>query len=134
LSVCSGGIFGIGESPEQRVQLAETLRGLQVDAVPINFLDARVGTPLERQPRLEPEQCLAIIAVFRLMLPQAEIIVMGGREAQLDSMQGEIFRAGASATLVGDYLTTTGLSPRDVLAALQQQGLRPRHPEGHANV
>lgn len=134
LSVCSGGVLGMGESPEQRAELAQTLRGLQVDAVPINFLDARPGTPLAQQPRLAPEQCLAIIAVFRLVLPQAEIIVMGGREAQLGAMQGAIFRAGASATLIGDYLTTAGSPPSDVLATLQKQGLRPRHPGGHAHA
>jgi biotin synthase len=130
LSVCSGGIFGVGESPEQRVELADTLRELGVDAVPINFLDARPGTPLERQPRLEPEQCLATIAVFRLMLPQAEITVMGGREAQLGELQAAIFRAGASATLLGAYLTRAGPPLGDVLATVRQQGLRPRQRNG----
>lgn len=134
LSVCSGGLVGVGESPEQRVELADTLRALAVDAVPINFLDARPGTPLEHQPRLGPEQCLAVIAVFRLMLPRAEIIVMGGREAQLGDRQTAIFRAGASATLIGDYLTTPGSPPSGVLSTLEQQGLRPRPPRSHAHA
>jgi len=123
LSVCSGGIFGVGESPEQRVELADTLRRTGVDAVPINFLDARPGTPLERQPRLMPEDCLATIAVFRLMLPRTEIIVMGGREVQLGNQQAAIFRAGATATLVGDYLTTRGSAPEDIASLVSQQGL-----------
>jgi biotin synthase len=123
LSVCSGGIFGVGETPDQRVELADTLRQLEVDAVPINFLDARPGTPLASQPRLLPEECLATIAVFRLMLPTAEITVMGGRDAQLGAMRPTIFRAGANATIVGDYLTAHGAKPADVVAMVTDQGL-----------
>jgi biotin synthase len=123
LSVCSGGIFGVGETPEQRVELADTLRQLGVDAVPINFLDARPGTPLESQPRLAVEECLAIIAVFRLMLPTTEIIVMGGRDAQLGDMKSSMFRAGANGTIIGDYLTTSGSRPTDIVAMVASQGL-----------
>jgi biotin synthase len=130
LSVCSGGIFGVGETPEHRAELANTLRELGVDAVPINFLDARPGTPLAAQPRLPPEECLAIIAVFRLMLPKAEIIVMGGREAQLGAMKSSIFRAGANATLVGDYLTTQGSQSAEILAMVADQGLTLERPAG----
>ncbi len=122
LSVCCGGIFGLGETPAQRVELAETLRQIGVDGVPINFLDARPGTPLESQPRLPPEECLAIVAVFRLMLPKAEIIVMGGREAQLGEQCSAIFRAGANRTIIGDYLTMSGARPDDVLAMASGQG------------
>jgi biotin synthase len=128
LSVCSGGIFGIGETPKQRVELACELRLLDVDAVPINFLDARPGTPLEKMPRLSPDECLATIAVFRLMLPRAEIIVMGGRGAQLGEAQHRIFQAGASGTIIGDYLTTQGTGPGAVLDMIRVQGLRPRAP------
>jgi len=123
ISVCSGGIFGVGETPEQRVELADTLRQLEVDAVPINFLDARPGTPLASQARLAPEECLATIAIFRLMLPAAEITVMGGRDAQLGDMRSAIFRAGANATIVGDYLTTYGARPADIVAMVADQGL-----------
>ena len=122
LSVCSGGIFGLGETPEQRVELAVVLCRLNVDAVPMNFLDPRPGTPLAGTPLLSPEECLATIAVFRLMLPHAEIIVMGGRETQIREMQSEIFRAGASGTLVGDYLTTTGPCRADTVALVEGQG------------
>jgi biotin synthase len=125
LSVCSGGIFGVGETPEQRVELAAELRSLGVDAVPINFLDPRPGTPLEAMPPLSAGACLATIAVFRLMLPQVELIVMGGRERQLGEAQRQIFAAGASGTLIGDYLTTAGSAPGDVLAMIHAAGLRP---------
>jgi biotin synthase len=129
LSVCSGGIFGLGETPEQRVELAEALRLLDVDAVPMNFLDPRPGTALENMPVLRPEECLATIAVFRLMLPRAEIIVMGGREAQLGAMQHRIFGAGATSTIIGDYLTTRGCSSEAVVEMIRAQGLRLR-PSG----
>jgi biotin synthase len=122
LSVCSGGIFGVGEAAEQRVELADTLRQLAVDAVPINFLDARPGTALASQLRLSPEECLATIAVFRLMLPKAEIMVMGGRDTQLGDKRASIFRAGANATIIGDYLTTSGERPADVVAMVTDQG------------
>jgi biotin synthase len=123
LSVCSGGIFGVGETPDQRVELADSLRQIGVDAVPINFLDPRPGTPLEAQPPLAVEECLGIIAVFRLMLPTAEIIVMGGRDVQLGIMKSSIFRAGANGTIIGDYLTTEGSGPDEVLTMLASQGL-----------
>jgi biotin synthase len=123
LSVCSGGILGVGETPEQRAELADTLRQLGVDAVPINFLDARPGTPLASQPRLSPEECLAIIAVFRRMLPMAEIIVMGGRDTQLGDKRSSIFRAGANATIIGDYLTTSGARAADIVSMVADQGL-----------
>ena len=126
LSACSGGIFGVGESPEQRVALPSVLCDLEVDAVPINFLDPRPGTPLGGQPLLSPEECLATIAVFRLLLPNAEIIVMGGREVQLGNMQRDIFRAGASGTLVGDYLTTRGSAATSTVALVDEQGFEVR--------
>ena len=126
LSVCSGGIFGLGETPEQRVELAEALRTLGVDGVPINFLDPRPGTRLADMLLLRPEECLATIAVFRLMLPRAEIIVMGGRETQLGKMQRRIFQAGASGTIIGDYLTTRGSGSAAVVDMIRAQGFRPR--------
>ena len=116
LRVCSGGIFGLGESPAQRVELAETLRELDVDSVPVNFLNPIPGTPLEGRHDLTPLECLRIIAVFRLMLPDKDIVVCGGREVNLRDLQSWIFLAGANGMLVGDYLTTSG---RDGAADLQ---------------
>src|SRR5512139_2693643 len=80
MKLCSGGILGMGETPEQRVELAETIRDLGVDCVPMNFLNPRPGTPMEEVRAIGPEECLAAIAVFRLMMPAAHIFVMGGRE------------------------------------------------------
>lgn len=116
MKVCCGGIFGLGESLEQRMELAFTLRELEVDSVPLNFLNPVAGTPLETQADLTPLDCIRTIALFRYLLPQRRISVCGGREKNLRDFQSWIFMAGASGTMVGNYLTTTG---RDRDADLQ---------------
>lgn len=108
MKVCCGGIFGLGESLEQRVELAMTLRELEVDSVPLNFLNPIPGTPLEGKNDLTPMDCLRIIALFRYVLPDRRISVCGGREKNLRDFQSWIFLAGASGTMVGNYLTTAG--------------------------
>jgi biotin synthase len=108
MKVCCGGIFGLGESLEQRVELAFTLRELQVDSVPLNFLNPIPGTPLENNNQLTPMDCLRIIALFRYALPERRISVCGGREKNLRDLQSWIFLAGASGTMIGNYLTTSG--------------------------
>jgi biotin synthase len=108
LKVCSGGLFGLGESMGQRIELAETLRRLGVTSVPINFLNPIPGTPLEGMNGLTPMACLKIIAVYRLMMPEKDIYVCGGREANLRDLQSWIFMAGANGLMVGNYLTTSG--------------------------
>lgn len=108
LRVCSGGIFGMGESWEHRVELACLLRDLDIDSVPLNFLTPVAGTPLEYQRPLSPDDCLTIISLFRYLLPQARISVCGGRQYQLKTRQHEIFKAGASGMMIGDFLTTAG--------------------------
>ena len=108
MKVCCGGIFGLGESLEQRVELAFTIRELEVDSVPLNFLNPIVGTPLEQMRDLQPLDCLRIIALFRYLLPTKRISVCGGREPNLRDFQSWIFMAGASGTMVGNYLTTSG--------------------------
>jgi biotin synthase len=108
MKVCCGGIFGLGESLEQRVELAFTLRELEVDSVPLNFLNPIAGTPLEDTKDLTPLDCLRIIALFRYLLPERRISVCGGREPNLRDFQSWIFMAGASGTMVGNYLTTSG--------------------------
>ena len=116
MKVCCGGIFGLGEDAQQRVELAMTLRELEVDSVPLNFLNPIAGTPLENKNDLTPMDCLRIIALFRYTLPSTRISVCGGREKNLRDLQSWIFLAGASGTMVGNYLTTTG---RDREADLQ---------------
>jgi len=108
MKVCCGGIFGLGESKEQRVELAETLRDLDVDSVPLNFLNPVQGTPLEKHQSISPMDCVRAITMFRYFLPNKPISVCGGRETNLRELQSWIFMAGASGTMVGNYLTTSG--------------------------
>jgi biotin synthase len=108
LKVCCGGIFGLGESAAQRVELAFTLRELNVDSIPLNFLNPIPGTRLEHADNITPMECLQTIALFRLILPAKKISVCGGREKNLRDLQSWIFFAGASGTMIGNYLTTTG--------------------------
>lgn len=108
MKVCCGGILGLGESEEQRVELAETLRELDVDSVPLNFLNPILGTPLESHQHLTPMDCVRAITMFRYFLPNKPISVCGGRETNLRELQSWIFMAGASGTMVGNYLTTSG--------------------------
>jgi biotin synthase len=121
--LCTGGILGMGETPEQRVELAETIRELGVDCVPVNFLNPRPGTPMEHVKAITPEECLAAVAVYRLMMPAAHIFVMGGREVNLGAWQDRIFDAGADGTMVGNYLTSVGTQPADVVGMIRGQGL-----------
>lgn len=113
MEVCCGGIFGLGESLEQRVELGLTLKQLDVDSVPLNFLNPIPGTPLEKNALLAPMECLRIITLFRYLLPGKRITVCGGREKNLRDFQSAIFMAGASGTMVGNYLTTTGRDQAD---------------------
>jgi biotin synthase len=127
--LCSGGILGMGETPEQRVEFAETIRELGIDCVPMNFLNPRPGTPMAALKAISAGECLAAIAVFRLMMPGANIFVMGGREVNLGDRQHLIFRAGANGTMVGNYLTSAGRAPDQVLGMVEGQGLRLRGPD-----
>lgn len=107
-TVCSGGIIGLGESWEQRVELAETLRSLDVDTIPINFLNPIPGTRLADAGLVSPFDALKTIALFRFINPDRNITICGGREVTLKDFQSWIFPAGANALMSGDYLTTKG--------------------------
>lgn len=124
--VCSGGIFGLGEGWEVRVELFATLKELGADSVPINFLNPRPGTPLEKAKNLTPLECLKIIALGRLMLPKTDIVVCGGRQVNLRDLQPLIFAAGANGMMIGNYLTTPGREPNDDLHMLADLGLKPK--------
>lgn len=126
--VCSGGIFGMGENWGHRVELAADLRALEVDSVPLNFLNARPGTPLEGLDELTPFECLKTIALYRLMLPTKDLIVCGGRQIHLQDRQDELFLAGANGIMLGDYLTTSGGETPQDLQLLEDQGLVIRPP------
>lgn len=125
---CSGGIFGMGESWEQRIELALELRDLDVDSVPLNFLNPRPGTPLGEKHELSPDDCLKIIALYRLVLPTKDLIVCGGRAVNLGARQTEIFRAGANGVMMGNYLTTAGRPAEMDLDMLEAEGLVIRPP------
>ena len=122
LSVCCGGIFGLGESPDQQVELLDTVRSLDVDSVPLNFLNPIAGTPLENTEPIEPLDCLKVIAVARLMMPDKEIRVCGGREHNLQELQSWLLIAGADSLMVGGYLTTSGRNVKDDLRMISQAG------------
>ena len=115
--VCSGGIFGLGETPEQRIELAFALKELDVDSVPLNFLNPVAGTPAEKCPPLSPLEILKTIALFRFVLPEKDIRMCGGRERSLRTLQPLMYFAGANGTMVGNYLTTSG---RDAAIDLQE--------------
>jgi biotin synthase len=125
---CSGGIFGMGESWAQRVELALELRNLEVDSIPLNFLNPRPGTPLAEQKDLSATDCLKIIALFRLVLPTRDLIVCGGRAVNLGARQDEIFRVGANGVMLGNYLTTAGRPAEFDLDMLEQEGMVIRPP------
>ena len=122
-SVCSGGLFGIGESKEQRIELLETIRSLDVDSVPMNFLSPIPGTLLENGCGITAMDCLLTIAAARLMLPDTGIRICGGREHNLRDMQSWIFAAGADSFMTGGYLVTPGRTPQTDLQLIHDAGL-----------
>jgi biotin synthase len=126
LSVCAGGIFGLGETDQQVLDLAMEIRDLDVDAVPLNFLTPIPGTRLASQKALTPLRCLKIISLFRYALPDKDVLVCGGRENNLREIHPLVFQAGASGIMTGNYLTTTGRTLEKDLALLQDLGLHPR--------
>ncbi len=125
LRVCSGGILGMGESLDQRIELAATLRRIGVESVPLNFLSPQAGTPFGERTPMSPREILKNIAVFRYMLPRAEIRIAGGRQFLRD-LQAMIFMAGASGIMIGDYLTTKGRQVEDDLQMLRDLGVSAR--------
>ncbi len=126
LSACSGGIFGMGETMEDRLKMAFTLRELDVDSVPINFLMPIQGTPLEYAAPLPPLEALHTIALFRFILPDKEIRICGGRWRALGQFHPLIFAAGADGFMIGNYLTQSGLDPSEDLRIIRDLGLTVR--------
>jgi len=118
LSLCSGGIIGMGETMADRAEMALSLRDLDVDSVPINFLTPIPGTPLEDAPPISPMDALKTVALFRFILPDKDIRVCGGRARALRELHPMIFMAGANGFLMGDYLTTKGRNYEKDLAML----------------
>ena len=125
LKICSGGIIGMGETREDRCDLAFALRELGANVVPINILNPIPGTPYEKNAPLAPLEILKTIACFRFVLPRQEIMIAGGRTANLRDAQSMIFMAGASALMVGNYLTTLNQPVEKDLQMLRDLGLDP---------
>lgn len=121
LSVCSGGIMGLGESMEDRIDMAITLRGLGIKSVPVNFLSPIHGTPYERNQPLSDEEKLRIIAVYRFILPDAYIRLAGGR-GQIPDKGERCFRSGANAAISGDMLTTSGITTATDMELIRRLG------------
>lgn len=122
LSICSGGVFGMGESWTDRVEMAKFLRGFEVDSIPINFLTPIPGTPLGDRKPLKPMEALRIISLFRLILPEKDIRICGGRPL-LKDFSSWIFLAGANALMTGNYLTTYGRHYSDDLFFIKNHEL-----------
>lgn len=123
IQACTGGILGMGETWEDRIDLALALRELEVESVPLNLLNPREGTPLGDQPKINPYEALKAIAIFRLILPKQILRYAGGREAVMGELQSLGLKAGINAMLIGNYLTTLGQSPQQDQAMLESLGL-----------
>ena len=125
LQVCVGGIFGMGETFAQRVELAFSIRELGTQSLPINFLKPIEGTGLDHLETIEYYDALKTIALLRLVLPKIDLFVCGGREEVMTDKQEQLFSAGANGILGGNYLTTKGQDPKRDIEMIQSLGLRP---------
>lgn len=121
LTICSGGIIGLGETLEDRIDMALTLRELGIKSVPINMLNPILGTPLEHNQKLTTEDMRRIVAVYRFILPDASIRLAGGRGLLLDKGES-CFISGANATISGDMLTTSGITTKTDMKLLEKLG------------
>ncbi|WP_449247054.1 biotin synthase BioB [Desulfarculus baarsii] len=128
LEVCCGGIVGMGETPAQRAELAFAVAELAPQSVPVNFLSPIAGTRLAHLRPMGAIQALAALAVFKLIMPQAQIRACGGRAQILGDLAPLMFLAGASAAMTGNYLTTQGPQSQRDLAVIAALGLRPVLP------
>jgi biotin synthase len=125
LSVCSGGIIGLGETMEQRIELAFTLKDLDVDSVPINILNPIEGTPFANMPALTPMEILVTVALYRFILPDKDIKLCGGKEKNLRQLLPLALVAGCNSLMTGDYLTTLGRNAKLDIEMIQDLGLKP---------
>jgi biotin synthase len=121
LELCSGGIIGMGEQQEDVVDMALTLRRLEVESIPLNFLNSIDGTPLQKTGNLNPRQCLKTLCMFRLVNPSRELRIAGGRELHLRSLQ-PMGLLPANSIFVGDYLTTKGQAPDEDYRMIEDLG------------
>jgi biotin synthase len=124
MGLCSGGIFGMGETRAQRVEFLEQVRFVEPQMVPLNFLNPLPGTKLAHLAPLPPDEALSTLAVARFALPDRNLMAAGGKEVVLGERVHEVFRTGINAVMVGNYLTTPGSDPHAWKAAAERWGLR----------
>jgi biotin synthase len=122
LELCCGGIIGMGETVDDRIDFLTALQELQPEEVPVNFLNPRPGTPFGDRSLVEPTEALRFVAMARLALPAALIRFAGGREVTLQGLQDLGMRSGASGLVLGNYLTTAGRTDQDDFAMLDRLG------------
>lgn len=129
LSICSGGILGLGETMEDRIDMVLTARELGVKSIPMNLLNPIPGTPYEHNRPLTREEACRCAAIFRFLIPDASIRLAGGRGLMGD--QGEAcFRSGANAAISGDMLTTAGITVETDMALIRKLGFEARLSNG----
>lgn len=125
LQVCVGGVFGMGETYAQRVEMAFEIRDMKTQSFPINFLKPLPGTALENLDYMDYHEALRTISLIRLTMPSIDLFVCGGREEVLKDGQELLFAAGANGILGGNYLTTKGQDPKKDIEMIENLGLRP---------
>lgn len=109
LNVCSGGIMGLGETMEDRIEMVIDIRNLGIRSIPVNMLNPIKGTPYENNKKLTNDEMCRIVAIFRFLVPNASIRLAGGRGLLIDKGR-KCFLSGANAAISGDMLTTSGIS------------------------
>jgi biotin synthase len=129
MKTCSGGIIGMGETDDDVVDLALSLRELGVRSVPVNFLIPIPGTPFEERGALDARRCLRVLCLYRFLLPSQEIRIAGGREVHLRSLQ-PLGLYAANSIFIGDYLTTPGQSARADYEMIRDAGFVLEGPDG----
>ncbi|MCL5737014.1 MAG: biotin synthase BioB [Actinobacteria bacterium] len=122
IETCVGGILNMGETERQRIEFAFELKAMEVDSVPINFLNPRPGTPMFARPLMEPLEAVKYLAIFRLIMPEPIIRIAGGRAESLGELQSLGIEAGVDGLLIGNYLTTIGIDPDVDLKMLHELG------------
>ncbi|MGM9936247.1 MAG: biotin synthase BioB [Candidatus Ornithomonoglobus sp.] len=125
LKICSGGIMGLGETMEDRIDMALELRELSVLSIPVNMLNPIKGTPLENNEVLTDDEMRRICAIYRFINPKASIRLAGGRGLMSDMGEG-CFRSGANAAITMNMLTTSGITVKDDLRMLDKLGYKPQ--------
>ena len=121
LMLCTGGIFGLGESEEDRRSFVQSIKSLEPFSTPLNFFHPNPALPIKQEP-MGIDEALAIIRYVREELVGVRLMIAGGREITFKDRQREIFEAGADAVVIGDYLTTSGEAPQKDIEMIKNLG------------